>query len=110
MASDSSNLFDNFLLRLSQRPIIVSAQGSYGWFSMALIPSSTVKTFPHFAHFTFVSLEADPAQPRVKTAINATPRTKLVSFFIPLHLLSFIEKNSLWGGLNIQKGYLPREF
>ena len=81
-------------------------QGSYGWFSMALIPSSTVKTVPHFGHFTFVSFEAYPAQPRVKAAINATARTKLMSLFTSLHLPSIIQKNSLWGGLNIQKSQL----
>jgi trehalose-6-phosphate synthase len=68
-----------------------------------LIPSSTVKKVPHFGHFTFVSFEAYRAQPRVKAAINAIARTKLISFFTPLHLLSFIDKNPFWGGLNIQK-------
>jgi hypothetical protein len=66
------------------------AQGPYGcWSPKFLIPSSIVKAVPHFAHFTFVSFEAYRAQPRVKAAINTTARTKLISFFTPLHLLSF---------------------
>jgi hypothetical protein len=56
---------------------------------MFLIPSSMVKTAPHFGHFTLVSLLAIPVQPTEKAAKNATARTKLTNFFTPLHLLSF---------------------
>jgi hypothetical protein len=48
-----------------------------------------VKTAPHFGHFTFVSLETYPEHPMVNAAIKANAETKLISFFTPLHLLSF---------------------
>jgi hypothetical protein len=56
---------------------------------MFLIPSSMLKTAPHFGHFTLVSLLTIPVQPTEKVAKNATARTKLTNFFTPLHLLSF---------------------
>jgi hypothetical protein len=56
---------------------------------MFLIPSSMVKTAPHFGHFTLLSLPTVPVQPTEKVAKNATARTKLTNFFTPPHLLSF---------------------
>jgi hypothetical protein len=48
-----------------------------------------VNTAPHFGHFTFVSLLTIPAQPKVNAAKTANTKTILISFFTPLHLLSF---------------------
>jgi hypothetical protein len=56
---------------------------------MFLMPSSMVKTAPHFGHFTLLSLLTFPAQPKEKAAKNVTAITKLSNFFTPLHLLSF---------------------
>lgn len=58
---------------------------------MVFNPSSIVKTAPHFGHFTFVSLLAIPWHPKENTAKKANANTKLVTFFIPLHLLSFVK-------------------
>jgi len=56
---------------------------------MAFNPSSIVKTAPHFGHFTLVSLLTIPAQPKENAARTANAKTMLISFFTPLHLLSF---------------------
>jgi hypothetical protein len=64
--------------------------GGYHWgiFSCArFTASSTVKTAPHFGHFTLVSLET-PAQPKEKANKTAMAKIKLTVFFNPLHLLS----------------------
>jgi hypothetical protein len=58
---------------------------------MAFSPSSIVKTAPHFGHFTFVSLLAIPWHPKENAAKKANANTKLVTFFTPLHLLSFVK-------------------
>ncbi len=50
-------------------------------------PSSTVKTAPHFGHFTLVSFET-PAHPKENVAKTAIARIVLISFLIPIHLLS----------------------
>jgi len=53
------------------------------------IPSSMVKTAPHFGHFTLASLPTYPAQPKEKAAKTTNAKTMLIHFFTPLHLLSF---------------------
>ena len=56
---------------------------------MLFNPSSIVKTAPHLGHFTFVSLLTIPAQPKENAAKTVNTKTMLISFFTPLHLLSF---------------------
>jgi len=56
---------------------------------MPFNPSSIVKTAPHFGHFTCVSLDTYPSQPKENAARTNNAATTLIHFFTPLHLLSF---------------------
>ena len=51
------------------------------------MPSSTVKTAPHFGHLIFASFETF-AHPSENTANNANAKKILTHFLINLHLLS----------------------
>jgi len=57
------------------------------------MPSSTVKTAPHFGHLIFVSL--DTPHPREKTVNIANAKKTLINLFITLHLLSSLNPNPL---------------
>lgn len=50
------------------------------------MPSSTVKTAPHFGHFTLVSL-LTPAHPNVSVEKTTTAMIVLISLLIPRHRL-----------------------